>query len=59
MIGKIFWVALTVVFTFGFIVLYENGTTNYVENCQTEYAQVKAYFRPPPKKNADTSDKLQ
>ena len=58
MIGKLFWIALTVVFTFGFIVLFENGTTNYVENCQTEFAQVKTYFGTPPKKKADTSDKL-
>ena len=59
MIGKIFWVALTVVFTFGFVVLFENGTTNYVENCQTEFAQVKTYFGTPAKKKADTSDKLE
>ena len=59
MIGKLFWVALTVVFTFGFIVLFENGTTNYVENCQTEFVQVRAYFGTPVKKKADNSDKLE
>ena len=58
MIGKLFWVALTVVFTFGFIVLYENGTYNYVENCQTEFAQVRAYFSQPAKKKLDTSDQV-
>ncbi len=59
MIGKLFWIALTVVFTFGFIVLFENGPTDYVQNCQAEFAQVKTYFNTPPKKKADTSDKLQ
>ena len=59
MIGKLFWIALTTVFTFGFIVLYENGPTNYVENCQVEYAQVKAYLATPAKKKPDTSGKLQ
>lgn len=59
MIGKLFWIALTVVFTFGFIVLFENGPDNYVANCQTEFEQVKAYFGQPVKKKADVSDKLQ
>ncbi len=59
MITKLFWIALTVVFTFGFIVLFENGTDNYVENCKTEFVQAKTYFGATPKKKADTSDKLQ
>ena len=58
MIGKLFWVLLTVVFTFGFIVLFENGTTNYVANCQTEFQDIKGYFGTAPKKKADTSDQL-
>lgn len=59
MISKLFWVALTVVFTFGFIVLFENGFDNYVENCKTEFQQAKTYFAATPKKKGDTSDKLQ
>lgn len=58
MIGKLFWVALTVVFTFGFVVLYENGTYNYVENCRTEFDQVKTYFGTPAKKKPDAPDQL-
>ena len=57
MISKSFWVLLTAVFTFLFLVLYENGTVNYVDNCQAEFAQVRAYFGEKPHKKADTSDK--
>ncbi len=58
MIGKLFWVLLTAVFTFGFIVLFENGPDNYVTNCQTEFQDLKAYVATPAKKKADTSDQL-
>ena len=58
MIGKLFWVLLTAVFTFGFVVLFENGTTNYVANCQTEFQDVKTYFGSPVKKKPDTTSQL-
>ena len=57
MLSKIFWVFLTVVFTFMFMVLYENGTTDYVNNCVAEYHQIVTYFGTPPHKKPDTSDK--
>ena len=58
MISKLFWVLLTAVFTFLFMVLFEDGTVNYVDNCQTEFATLRAYFADKPHKKADTSDKL-
>ena len=58
MIGKLLWVALTVVFTFCFIVLFENGPTNYVENLKTEFVQAKEYLSTPAKKKTDGADKL-
>ena len=58
MISKLFWVLLTAVFTFGWIVLFENGPTDYVNNCQVEFQEVKAYFVTPPKKKPDTSDQI-
>jgi hypothetical protein len=58
LIRKLFWVALTLVFTFGFIVLFENGTTNYVDNAKIEFAQMKLMFAEKPKKKADVSDQL-
>ena len=58
MISKIFWVALTLVFTFCFVVLFEFGTTNYVDNAKTEFQDLKALFTDPPKKPGDHSDKV-
>lgn len=58
MIGKLFWVLLTAVFTFGFIVLFEDGTTNYVSNCQMEFQEMKTYFGAPAKKKPDTTNQL-
>ncbi len=58
MLSKLFWVLTTVVFTFLFIVLFENGTVNYVDNCVTEYHEVVAYFGEKPHKKGDSSDKV-
>ena len=58
MLSKIFWVLLTVVFTFLFMVLYENGTVDYVNNCALEYQQIVKYFNDKPHKKPDTSDKV-
>ena len=55
MIGKLFWVLLTAVFTFGFVVLFENGLDNYVANCQTEFQDLRAYVATPAKKKPDTT----
>ncbi|MBV9126937.1 MAG: hypothetical protein JO117_02505 [Verrucomicrobia bacterium] len=58
LLRKLFWIALTLVFTFVFLVLFENGTTNFAENAQHEFDEIKTYFAAPPKKKPDTSDKL-
>ncbi len=58
MISKVFWVLLTVVFTFGWIVLFEDGPNDYVNNCSVEFQEIKAYFATPPKKKPDTSDQI-
>ena len=54
LISKLFWIALTAVFTFCFVVLFEFGTFNYVANCQQEFQSVKALFASPPKKKPET-----
>lgn len=58
LIRKLFWVVLTLVFTFGFVVLFENGTTNYPDNAKAEFEQVKLLFTQKPQKKPDTSDQL-
>jgi len=57
LIRKLFWVALFLVSTFGFVVLFDYGTVNYVKNAQLEYANLKKFtgWQPQPKK--DESDK--
>ena len=58
LIRKLFWVALTLVFTFGFVVLFENGTTNYADNAKVEFEQMKLMFASKPKPKPDVSDQL-
>lgn len=41
LLRKLFWVALTAVFTFGFVVLFEHGTLDYVGNAQREFVSLK------------------
>jgi hypothetical protein len=55
LIRKLFWVALTVVFTFCFVVLFENGTTNFEQNAKVQFADLKALLtqKPHPKGDAD------
>ena len=58
MISKLFWIALTLVFTFCFVVLFEHGPTNFSSNAQTEFQDFKALFTEAPKKAPDHSDKV-
>ncbi len=58
LIRKLFWVALTLVFTFGFVVLFENGTTNYADNAKIEFEQMKLLLAAKPKAKPDTSDQV-
>ena len=57
LIRKLFWLALFVGFTFGFIVLFEHGPQNFGQNAQVEYQDLRKMFgkinRP-----KDTSDKI-
>lgn len=48
LIRKLFWVALTVVFTFCFVVLFENGTTNFQQNAKVQFDEVKAMLTQKP-----------
>lgn len=42
LLRKLFWVALTAAFTFGFVVLFEHGTVDYAGNAQREFLALKA-----------------
>ena len=41
LIRKLFWVALFLVSTFGFVVLFDHGTTNYGQNARLEFEELK------------------
>lgn len=57
LIRKLFWFALFLAFTFGFIVLFEHGPENFGKNAQAEIHDFQKFFgkisRP-----KDSSDKL-
>jgi hypothetical protein len=57
LIRKLFWVALFLVSTFGFVVLFDYGTTNYIKNAQLEYNTLKKFVGWQPKPKKDESDK--
>ena len=57
LIRKIFWAALTLVFTFLFTVLFENGPLDFAKSVERDMKSLKELVKPVPKK-ADTSDKL-
>jgi hypothetical protein len=57
-LGKLFWIALTLVFTFCFVVLFEYGPSNFADNAQHEFKNVKELFNAKPmEKRKDASDK--
>lgn len=58
LLRKLFWVALFIVFTFGFVVLFDNGPTNYVANFKAEFQEAKKLIKWEPKKKGDQSDKI-
>ncbi|RYD73492.1 MAG: hypothetical protein EOP84_21445 [Verrucomicrobiaceae bacterium] len=41
LIRTIFWFAVFVIATFAFTVLFEHGTTNYVQNAEREFSALK------------------
>lgn len=57
LIRKLFWFALFVVFTFGFVVIFEHGVQDFATNAQMEWQDLQKFFgkieRP-----KDKSDKI-
>ncbi len=46
LIRKLFWLTLFLVATFGFVVLFEHGTDNYLENAQAEFENLREWIQP-------------
>ena len=55
LIRKIFWFALFLVATFGFVVLFEHGTDDYLQNAQAEFENLREWAQPlvRPEDNSD------
>jgi hypothetical protein len=56
LVRKLFWLALFLVFTFCFVVLFEHGTANFTENAEKEFAELQRVLSTPLQKKADDSD---
>lgn len=39
--------ALVAAMTFGFVVLFEHGPSNYIENAQVEFSKLMGFVNPP------------
>jgi hypothetical protein len=57
LIRKAFWVVITVIFTFLFTVLFENGPIDYMKSVEKDIKSLKDLVKPVERKK-DTSDKL-
>ena len=58
LIRKLFWIGLFFVSTFGFVVLFDHGTIDYMKNAKAEFQDLKKMvdWKVPAKK--DESDKI-
>lgn len=57
LIRKIFWVAVTLVFTFLFTVLFENGPMDYMKSVERDMKSLRELIKPVERKK-DQSDKV-
>ena len=57
LIRKVFWAAVTLVFTFLFTVLFENGPMDYMKSVERDMKSLKELVKPVERKK-DQSDKL-
>ncbi len=58
LIRKIFWFCLFLVATFCFVVLFEHGTSNYLQNAQGEFAKLQQLVNRQVVRKKDESDKI-
>jgi hypothetical protein len=58
LIRKIFWFTLFLIATFAFVVLFEHGTSNYVQSAQAEFQKLKKMAGSQIDRPKDDSDKV-
>ncbi len=59
LIRKLFWVALFLASTFGFVVLFDFGPANYVQDAKLEFNNLKKLVGWHPAEKKDDSDKVE
>jgi hypothetical protein len=57
LLRKIFWLALFAASTFGFLVLFDHGTVNYVENAKADFQKFRKMVSSQIVRKKDESDK--
>ncbi len=58
LIRTLFWFAVFVIATFAFTVLFEHGTTNYMQNAEREFNSLKKQFDKKIERKGDQSSQL-
>ena len=58
LLRSLFWLALFLVATFAFTVLFEHGPRNFVVNAQKEFETLQKYYSSKVERKADESDKV-
>ena len=58
LIRLIFWAAIFLASTFAFTVLFEHGTSNYVENAQKEWKSLKSLYSAKVERKQDASETI-
>lgn len=56
LLRKLFWIVFFLVATFGFVVLFEHGTENYLDNAKAEFELLKDNYSKPIERPKDNSD---
>lgn len=58
LIRKLFWLSLFVLTSFAFTVLFEHGTSNYMENARKEFDYISQMVGAKPERKEDSSHQL-
>jgi len=58
LLRSLFWIALFLVSTFAFTVLFEHGTTNFVANAEKEFQMLQKLYSAKMERKKDESEKI-
>lgn len=58
LLRNLFWLVLFLASTFGFVVLFEHGTHDYVKSCQAEFDNLRSLANKKIDRKKDESEKI-